>query len=188
MATQSEFESRRRERRRRERLRKKRIRAVILLFVLIAFIALGCMVVSSVKKNGSEGDNTASTSIPESTPENDVQAEASASPEPAQTAQHSIPPASEENDLLTILAKSGQKYRCYLTFDDGPTSNVTPQILDILRKYNAKATFFQVGSLIEANPDMARRVYEEGHLVANHSYSHNYDKLYASEEAFRSEM
>ncbi len=188
MATQSEFESRRRERRRRERLRKKRIRAVILLFALIAFIALGCMVVSSVKKNGLEGDNTASTSIPESTPENDVQAEASASPEPTQTAQYSIPPASEENDLLTILAKSGQKYRCYLTFDDGPTSNVTPQILDTLRKYNAKATFFQVGSLIEANPDMARRVYEEGHLVANHSYSHNYDKLYASEEAFRSEM
>ena len=120
MATQSEFESRRRERRRRERLRKKRIRTVILLFALIAFIALGCMVVSSVKKNGSEGDNTASTSIPESTPENDVQAEASASPEPEQTAQYSIPPASEDIDLLTILAISGQIYRCFLTLMSVP--------------------------------------------------------------------
>ena len=75
-----------------------------------------------------------------------------------------------------------------MTFDDGPTENITPQILDVLRRYNAKATFFEVGSLIRANPDMARRVYDEGHLIANHSNSHNYDKLYATEESFITEI
>ncbi len=55
------------------------------------------------------------------------------------------------------------------------TENITPQILDTLRKYNIKATFFEVGSLIDSNFDMARRVYEEGHLIANHSDGHNYE-------------
>ena len=57
---------------------------------------------------------------------------------------------------------------------------MTPQILDILANYGAKATFFEVGKYIENNPDMAKRVHDEGHLIANHSYSHDYDALYAS--------
>lgn len=100
----------------------------------------------------------------------------------------SIPSAAEENDLLEIIENSGQTKRCYLTFDDGPTTNITPQILDTLRRYNVKATFFQVGSLIQANPDMARRVYEEGHLIANHSQGHEYAELYESTETFMTEV
>lgn len=191
MATQSEFENRRRERRRRERLRKKRIRAVILLFAFVGVITLGCVAVSSMRKNQSDAENFISgnqTAEENSDTSPDSAPAESNTPIPEQHASSNIPPASEENDLLTIIAQSGQKNRCYLTFDDGPTTNITPQILDTLRKYNAKATFFEVGSLIDSNPDIARRVYEEGHLVANHSYSHNYDKLYATEESFRSEM
>ena len=193
MATQSEFENRRRERRRRERLRKKRIRAVILLFALVGVITLGCVAFSSMRQNQSEMENYVSGSPAQNDGESsgnqadNMPAESSA-PMPEQNTDLNIPPASEENNLLTILANSGQKNRCYLTFDDGPTTNITPQILDTLRKYNVKATFFEVGSLMDANPDIARRVYEEGHLIANHSYSHNYDKLYATEEAFRSEI
>ncbi|MCD8391057.1 MAG: polysaccharide deacetylase [Firmicutes bacterium] len=106
-------------------------------------------------------------------------------------APEGIPAPSEQNDLLEIIRSSdaaGGEKTCYLTFDDGPSDNVTPRILDTLRKYNIKATFFQVGTSISANPDMARRVYEEGHLIANHSDSHNYDKLYASEESFADEV
>lgn len=192
MATQSEFEIRRRERRRRERRRKKRIRAVILLFSFICVIVLGITAISSLRKNQMDVENYASSNDSAQVDNSSNSSEEStpmqtSTPEPLQNTSN-IPPASEENDLLTIIAKSGQKNRCYLTFDDGPTNNITPQILDTLRKYNVKATFFEVGSLIEANPDMARRVYEEGHLVANHSYSHNYDKLYATEESFRSEI
>ena len=108
--------------------------------------------------------------------------------EPVQTNTLNIPPATEENDLLQIVKDSVQEKRCYLTFDDGPTENITPQILDTLRKYNIKATFFEVGSLIDSNFDMARRVYEEGHLIANHSDGHNYEKLYASTDTFINEV
>lgn len=89
--------------------------------------------------------------------------------------------------LATVKANTEQKV-CYLTFDDGPNLSITPQVLDVLRRYDVKATFFMVGTLIESNPDMARRVYEEGHLIANHSYSHNYKNIYASTDDFMTEI
>ena len=59
-----------------------------------------------------------------------------------------------------------------LTFDDGPNPKTTPLILDILKKYNAKATFFILGQNIAGNEDIIRRMVAEGHEVANHSWSH----------------
>ncbi len=202
MPTPNEFENRRKERRRRERLRKKRIRAALLAIILIGVIALVCTAVSTIRKNKLDSEteanniitaknsDNADNSAPESTdnaqngnPDNTANPAAN---QPA--ASGTIPAASEENNLIEIIADSGQTKRCYLTFDDGPTTNITPQVLDALRRYQVKATFFEVGSLIEANPDMARRVYEEGHLIANHSYSHNYDKLYATSDSFITEI
>lgn len=92
------------------------------------------------------------------------------------------------NDRLeSVRAKASQKV-CYLTFDDGPNLSITPQVLDVLRKYDVKATFFVVGALVESNPDVARRIFEEGHLLANHSYSHNYKDLYSSTDSFMTEI
>ncbi len=59
-----------------------------------------------------------------------------------------------------------------LTFDDGPSTTVTPRILATLREHGARATFFQLGSAIAANADITRRVFAQGHAVGNHSYSH----------------
>ena len=59
-----------------------------------------------------------------------------------------------------------------LTFDDGPDPKYTPQILDILRRSDVKATFFMVGKHVERFPDVAKRVAQEGHCVGSHSYSH----------------
>ena len=59
-----------------------------------------------------------------------------------------------------------------LTFDDGPSPEVTPRVLDILRQGQAKATFFVVGRQVELNPSLARRVTHEGHALGNHTYSH----------------
>jgi len=67
----------------------------------------------------------------------------------------------------------------YLTFDDGP-SHLTPQVLDILKKENVKATFFALGSQAEARPEILRRIVEEGHSLGNHTYNHKYDELYSS--------
>ena len=103
----------------------------------------------------------------------------------------SITPASEENNLINIIAeakRNGMMKRAYLTFDDGPSSKVTSQVLDILKKYDIKATFFEVGKEIEKYPDIAKRVCNEGHLIASHSYSHNYDALYATEDSFKAEI
>ncbi|WP_397536921.1 polysaccharide deacetylase family protein [Rummeliibacillus pycnus] len=59
-----------------------------------------------------------------------------------------------------------------LTFDDGPSDTVTPKVLKILKKHNIKATFFMVGSQVNANPKMAKQVQEAGHEIGNHTYSH----------------
>ena len=60
----------------------------------------------------------------------------------------------------------------YLTFDDGPIPECTPQVLDILAQYGVKATFFMVGENVERYPQLLARVREEGHAVGNHTYHH----------------
>ena len=59
-----------------------------------------------------------------------------------------------------------------LTFDDGPSDKFTPQILDILKEHEVPATFFVVGKHAEDKPQLVERMYEEGHEIANHTYSH----------------
>lgn len=80
-----------------------------------------------------------------------------------------------------------KKGRIYLTFDDGPV-RATNGILDILNSYGIKATFFTVGQFIEYNPAIALRIVEEGHALACHTYSHNFDKIYSSPEAFLADV
>lgn len=60
----------------------------------------------------------------------------------------------------------------YLTFDDGPTPGVTEEILNVLRHYDAKATFFCIGRNVERNPYLFSSIVDEGHSAGNHTYSH----------------
>lgn len=60
----------------------------------------------------------------------------------------------------------------YLTFDDGPIPEVTPEVLRILAEYNAKATFFCIGDNVEKHPDVYKQVLDEGHAVGNHTQNH----------------
>ena len=60
----------------------------------------------------------------------------------------------------------------YLTFDDGPVEEVTPYVLDLLNKYDAKATFFCVGENIDNNPEIFADLHEQGHAIGSHSYNH----------------
>lgn len=69
----------------------------------------------------------------------------------------------------------------YLTFDDGPSETVTPQILDTLKAENVHATFFVVGKAVDesqTNKNLLKREFEEGNAIGNHTYSHNYNYLY----------
>lgn len=81
------------------------------------------------------------------------------------------PPAEPEQPPVQPPA-SGKV--CYLTFDDGPDGTITPAMLDVLEQYGIKATFFVVGSKAAAYPKVLKRIKDEGHVIGNHSYSHNY--------------
>ena len=72
----------------------------------------------------------------------------------------------------------------YLTFDDGPIPEITPFVLDELKKWNAKATFFCIGKNIEANPEIFQRILDEGHSVGNHTYDHLNGWNYSDKEYF----
>jgi len=76
----------------------------------------------------------------------------------------------------------------YLTFDDGPNSHYTGIILDILKKYGIRASFAVIGNNIERNPDVFKRIINEGHGVVNHTFSHDYKKIYASPGAFLDDL
>ena len=77
--------------------------------------------------------------------------------------------------------------RVYLTFDDGPSVN-TGDILDILKKYGIKATFYNIGTDSEEMLELQRRVYDEGHTLAIHSVSHDYSQIYSSFENWKADV
>ncbi len=90
--------------------------------------------------------------------------------------------AGQIQDFLVknIKIQDGKKI-AYLTFDDGPSTTVTPKILKILKDNNIKATFFIVGDKLEESPETKNillDIYKQGHAIANHTYTHKYSKLY----------
>lgn len=83
---------------------------------------------------------------------------------------------------------TGNKKVAFLTFDDGPSKNITPQILEILSNYNIKATFFVLGSLVLKNSEILREVADYGHSIGIHTYSHDYSKIYDNIDNFLYEI
>jgi peptidoglycan/xylan/chitin deacetylase (PgdA/CDA1 family) len=80
----------------------------------------------------------------------------------------------QQNSFLGPCTSRGPTHRdnFALTFDDGPEPECTPALLDLLARYQAKATFFLVGEHVEQHPGIARRIHDEGHQIGNHSYVH----------------
>lgn len=88
-----------------------------------------------------------------------------------------------------VLTRRGTIYRVKnkdkmvaITFDDGPSPIWTPQILDELKKAEAKATFFMIGHHVKKYPEVARRVADEGHQIGNHGYAHSVILYYTPPE------
>lgn len=79
---------------------------------------------------------------------------------------------SKDYEDLIIKYGNTDKKILALTFDDGPDEDFTPQILDILKKYNVKATFYVIGQKVEYNKKIIKRAYDEGHEIGNHTYTH----------------
>lgn len=75
-------------------------------------------------------------------------------------------------DMSIIDFSKTRKKHISLTFDDGPDKNYTPKVLNILKRYKIKATFFLVGKKARKNPNIVMRIFEEDHDIGNHTYSH----------------
>ena len=101
-----------------------------------------------------------------------------------------IGPASVEELSRFNAAYLGdtQEKVIYLTFDAGYENGCTAQILDTLEKHNVPAAFFLVGNYMERNPDLVRRMVEEGHIVGNHTMHHKDMSLLTDKEVFAKEL
>jgi len=87
-------------------------------------------------------------------------------------------------DSLFLIKGSKKNNAIYLTFDDGPVAGVTCELLNLLAKHNALASFFIIGSRSEKEPDLMSRIAQQGHTLANHSYSHpNFQTISAEEQS-----
>lgn len=74
--------------------------------------------------------------------------------------------------LKSFCRKSTTEKILSLTFDDGPDEIMTPKVLDVLKQYNIKATFFLIGEKVLQHPQIVERIISEGHIVGNHTHSH----------------
>lgn len=173
------------DRRKRIRRLKKMIVGTIIAMVVIPVIAsiiLGIRVHSLQKEvMGLKEELTATRKQLESSEETGIYTTAT-----VETSSRDIPEAAalvqEPEEDYSMYDK-----RIYLTFDDGPSRN-TDKILDILKEYDAKATFFVVGKTDEESVRAYQRIVAEGHTLAMHSYSHKYSEIYASKESFEQDL
>lgn len=182
-----------RERRKRINRIKTGIITTILVWMLVSMllcITLLCKVISLQKQI----DTLASSGILSGQVENDKthsigtqtgDTERTADTEQTDTLANNV------NAIMTNdagnRAEEGDHLQACLTFDDGPSAN-TAAILDILKEYNVKATFFVVGKEDEESIAMYKRIVEEGHTLAMHSYSHKYSTIYESLENFKADF
>ena len=87
-----------------------------------------------------------------------------------------MPQGNASHDFLTkynaVYGVPTDEKVIYLTFDAGFEAGYTPNILDVLKKHNAPATFFVVGNYLKTVPDLVKRMNDEGHIVGNHTYTH----------------
>lgn len=194
MSLDQENTEKNRRRRRVNRLKKLILGSILCMIVIPVFCAvfLGIKVVSlkqqveelsdrlRMYENGQVQDGTGKNTIAEMLGNPDsADGEAISDPETVSDhrSQQSLRENEETDDMISV----------YLTFDDGPSAE-TDRILDILKEYNVKATFFVIGKTDENSVKAYQRIVEEGHTLGMHSYSHQYAQVYASREAFEDDL
>lgn len=101
-------------------------------------------------------------------------------------------PVLEESteEVLTpeeLLEQSTEKKKVYLTFDDGP-SRYSDELLDILKEYGVKATFFVIGRTDRESKRIYKRIVDEGHILAMHTYTHKYEQIYKNLDSFKKDV
>ena len=167
-----------RQRRKRINRMKTGIVLTIAIWMIVSLLAIMILTVQVIKLNSKvyilEIQQTSKVSPSEEDASND--AEVSAEPDPYANVITGI-------NSLENMAKDGDKHRVYLTFDCNPGKN-TEAILDVLARYNLKATFFVVGDETGENDAIYQRIVNEGHTLGMNSYSNQYSSIYSSAQSF----
>lgn len=191
-----------------KRLNLKKVCGAILVFVMAFFIIVGSALITRNAKNNIKLSETNQKIAQENekviekdkeiqkVEKENISENENLSVEQGIKSEFLLPIHSKENILKGFLPQynpnsvqqikdiyGSDEKQVYLTFDDGPTQAITPQILDILKEEQVPATFFVLGSRVELNPDLVKRAFEEGHYIANHGYSHTYSQIYASTQS-----
>jgi len=191
--------------RRRKKIRRRRITVITLSIMLLFAVGVGVAYLTSNFLNKPSGDsknifgnNQDKTASGKNAGEGKGDNKVTAKPqepevkEPLPTDVNKGSNTSIEGDKYTFSAFDSQKANehklpadgkkvVFLTFDDGPSVNNTPVILDTLKNQDVKATFFVWTKNLDGTQevrDILKRELEEGHAIGNHSYSHDYNKLY----------
>ena len=161
--------------------------ATIAIVVIVASSVAGIFVASNIRKK--EEEQIAGNQVEQENTEEGNNSQANEEVENKETENQEnkplLPVYSEEakQNFKNIYASNNDEKVAYLTFDDGPSKQITPQILEILRNENIKASFFVLGNRVATYPDLVKQEYEEGHYIANHGYSHVYTSVYASSQS-----
>ena len=190
--------------------KQKRISIKLILLVIVAILVCAFFAIfigltmknddTEIAKNEKEETNTvAAVEIIEKIPEEKKTLFATAKKESDKPVYDGNHPNLPEHDMNKIKTKFvpqfnengynlvrdiyfSEEKQVFLTFDDGPSKDVTPQILDILKENDVKATFFVLGARVDLYPETLKRAFDEGHYIANHGYSHKYSKIYESKD------
>lgn len=167
--------------------KNNKIKVILFFIIAILFIAFFSMLgihyakqynASILAKKKQKNNNTVSSVI-----KNEEKQQDTSNIDNREHVKKTLLPVYTENAKKNINNIYNTKTKiAYLTFDDGPSTAVTPLILDVLKEQNIKATFFVLGTNVNKNPDLVKREYLEGHYIANHGYSHNYSKIYENAE------
>lgn len=164
------------------------IEMIILVLLIMAAVAIFIQRDKSVKEAAKIHNQKAKKT--EQTPqaaqkENEIEEETEDTEEETDDRDASVPDRSNfavQPGVSVGTTEQSDEKIVYLTLDDGPSDN-TQAVLDILDKYNAKATFFVTGEMPEYK-DMIKAAYDKGHTIGMHTYSHDYAKVYASVDAY----
>ena len=176
-----------------ESIPKKHNTKVFILIILIAVTAIALSVFAAMKLANhlhtsivKENENTQNQieeqteGTTRNTENQTIQEEQNTKGGGEESTQNQAPFTETQLEAINKIYSSKGEKRAFLTFDDGPSTTVTPKILAILKQQNIKATFFVLGTMVKSNPNILKQEYEQGHYIANHSYSHVYKTVYAN--------
>lgn len=186
-----------REARRRRRRNRRLLVSAAVLVVIIALLCVACSGISKLVKGSADKQANNTAAAQGSAVVDEQQQEKDTRPASEQESKQylaikddsSLPSYALEYpgmyaDAVSTPNKESKEKVCYLTFDDGPSSTVTPDILDTLKENDIKATFFVVTSTIDDNTDLIKRIIDEGHTLGIHADRHEYGEIYQSVEAY----